>query len=135
MSAWEKRVESQAKKKNNQRVTYNISLDDLEVKKSMPPGVCQPQCTQKISKRAFISTPWCWRSLLFFLKDQTLPPEGLEIIRCCLLGADPPFLKPKLQKESKKWVQTSNQSITGPPNRWFFQITFFGIKNCQKIGC
>ena len=70
MSAWEKRVGSQAKKKNNQRVTYNISLDDLEVKKSMPPGVCQPQCAQIISDGAFISTPGCWRSLLFFLKDQ-----------------------------------------------------------------
>ena len=58
MSAWEKRVGSQAKKKNNQRVTYNISLDDLEVKKSMPPGVCQPQCARIISEGAFISTPY-----------------------------------------------------------------------------
>ena len=49
---------SQAKKKNNQRVTYNISLDDLEVKKSMPPGVCQPQCARIISEGAFISTPY-----------------------------------------------------------------------------
>ena len=27
----------------------------------------------------------------------------------------------------------SNQSISGPPCKWFFQITFFGAKYCQKI--
>ena len=54
---------SQAKKKNNQRVTYNISLDDLEVKKSMPPGVCQPQCGEMISKGAFINYSQIWPPL------------------------------------------------------------------------
>ena len=33
-----------------------------------------------------------------------LCPEGLEIIRCCR----PPFLKPKLHKESKNWFKTIN---------------------------
>ena len=45
-------------------------------------------------------------------------------------GVRPMFLKPKLYKESKNGFKKINYR---PPCKWFFQITFFGTKNHQKI--
>ena len=57
----------------------------------------------------------------------TLRPEGLEIIGC-----RPPFLKPKLHKESKNWVQTNQFPV--PPVSDFFKLLFSVPKIVKKIG-
>ena len=55
-------------------------------------------------------------------------PEGLKIIKCCFLGADPPFLKPTLHKESKNGFKPINFPVND-----FLKLLFSVPKIVKKV--